>query len=650
MKRLLIVLAACGSGTPPLVPTPPPPPPVVTAPPPPTIAAPISRPDSEIELVAVTFDGTAAVTTGTTGDARLWPALDGTLEPRVLDLPPTQAIAVATDPRGVAIADVDTAGGLVMRVVDKMGATLASATFTNEIAFTDVLATPHGFLVARADQSVALVSNDGVLGPPLVAESGQRIAGFAVAATAGIALVELDSDTGRGLRWLTLSPLAWGAWVPTKISPEGVLALSPSAAQIAMIVGSDRFRTTVVLDAKTGDMVATTEENREGVDDVVFSTETDVFSGYATTRHISQMTVKGVPNHPRDQPLPSRRQVHRVAAAGGRAFVGQQFALQIESGRDRSYVGYAMTDFDEIVSAQDRVMVRTKDSFVEVGSDLIERAHLAFTDANGVEYAGGTQWLVGTMDQMTGVATVRLVDTKSSVDKLVVQGATGRFLFDPGSRLFSTNTNNSLLGRLDEDGVIHPLTGLKTRSSQTLIVPLDKTRAGGVSALVITHDAGERIRWVTDPADLTKGATVQLLDGNPEAYDETGNVYVVTRAGLKTNLSVYKNGVVGLQTIGEDLGPHVFARGDGKRIGRVGNSSFAVTDETGRVLFTVPHEGFVQIAWLADGTLIAGSRTGLATYNADTGERVALRCGLSFGVHLAPPDLTAVMPAMCSVP
>src|SRR5688572_12567328 len=46
-----------------------------------------------IRRLAVTVDGTAAITQDTLGGIRLWPRLDGTVEPRLVDLPPTRGLA-----------------------------------------------------------------------------------------------------------------------------------------------------------------------------------------------------------------------------------------------------------------------------------------------------------------------------------------------------------------------------------------------------------------------------------------------------------------------------------------------------------------------------------------------------------------------------
>jgi hypothetical protein len=622
--------------------------PSIAVPPP----APISRPDSEIETIAVTLDGTAAVTIGQGGDSRLWPALDGTLEPRMLDLPASTTIAVASDPRGVAIAAIDSAGGLVLRVVDRTGSVLSHGTLGPDVAFTDVITTPRGFLVTRADQTLAFVSPDGTIGATLATESSQRIAAIA-ASTTDVALVQLDTDTGRGLRWLQLAPsLAWGEWVPTSIPPEGVIALSPSAAQIGMLVGPDSARATVIMDAKTGAVTMAVEDQRADEDDLVLPTEADVYLGYAEAPHTQQLTIKNRPEKRTRKPEPTRRQVRRVVAARGRAFTGQGFSVMSDGADGRTFLGYDMTEFDELVSAQNRAMVRTRFNMVEVGPDLHETAHLSYDNLVSVEYAGGTRWLIEINDQVHTATSIRLVDTASALDKTVWKtvGNGGHMLFEPASHLFSVSGARGVLGRVDADGEFQSLAELKTRGGEILFVPLDKSRANGVSAIAITQDAGHRIRWVTDPSDLTTGVTVQLMDGDPLAYDETGNVYVLMRSQGNNNLATYKDGTLRAQTVDDKLGPQLYVRGDGQRIARTTFADFSVTDAASHVLWTVQHGGFARIAWLEDGSLLAGSNAGIAHYNGETGERLALRCGLSFGLHHELPTRISSVPALCSAP
>src|SRR5262245_31966380 len=84
--------------------------------------APIESPHgTPIKMIALTAEGTAAITCDTLDSLRLWPTLDGTVEPRVVDLPKPVAFALASDPRGFLIALIDPVGGLLLEVVDRRG-------------------------------------------------------------------------------------------------------------------------------------------------------------------------------------------------------------------------------------------------------------------------------------------------------------------------------------------------------------------------------------------------------------------------------------------------------------------------------------------------------------------------------------------------
>src|SRR5207237_6681763 len=65
-----------------------------------------------IRLVAVTADGGAVLSCDEFAGARLWPALDGSAEPRVVDLPEAQAVAIGKRDDGFAVLAIDQVGGL----------------------------------------------------------------------------------------------------------------------------------------------------------------------------------------------------------------------------------------------------------------------------------------------------------------------------------------------------------------------------------------------------------------------------------------------------------------------------------------------------------------------------------------------------------
>src|SRR6187455_2402309 len=114
---VLALAAACGTHAPPVeLPAPRP----VTRAPDAAVAqtlpaAPLVRTDGAgggaeaptggtIAALAVTPDGTAEVTADELGGVRLWPALDGSREPRVVVVPEPHALAIGTRQGGFTIA------------------------------------------------------------------------------------------------------------------------------------------------------------------------------------------------------------------------------------------------------------------------------------------------------------------------------------------------------------------------------------------------------------------------------------------------------------------------------------------------------------------------------------------------------------------
>src|SRR5690606_34897239 len=67
---------------------------------------------SNIDLVVISSDGKAVVTRDQIGGTRLWPALDGSVEPLVIPVQGPQQLSVETRPEGgFTVAVVDAAGG-----------------------------------------------------------------------------------------------------------------------------------------------------------------------------------------------------------------------------------------------------------------------------------------------------------------------------------------------------------------------------------------------------------------------------------------------------------------------------------------------------------------------------------------------------------
>jgi hypothetical protein len=80
-----------------------------------------------ISGIALSDDGTAALTIDVGNSVRLWPALDGTREPVAVPLAAPQETVLARSGDEFHIAALDTAGGLVLLRVDANGQLVGKA-------------------------------------------------------------------------------------------------------------------------------------------------------------------------------------------------------------------------------------------------------------------------------------------------------------------------------------------------------------------------------------------------------------------------------------------------------------------------------------------------------------------------------------------
>ena len=116
-----------------------------------------------IKRLAVTPDGTAAITQDELGGLRLWPMLDGSSEPRLVDLPAARGLAIGPDPRGFVVAALDQVGGLVIQVIDRDGIALQRASLRADPGHLGIEMTAKGLLAWRADQVIVRLSSEGAI-------------------------------------------------------------------------------------------------------------------------------------------------------------------------------------------------------------------------------------------------------------------------------------------------------------------------------------------------------------------------------------------------------------------------------------------------------------------------------------------------------
>src|SRR5580692_10200204 len=198
------------------------------APPPLVHAAPPER----MQVVAVTADGSAAFTGDADGDGRLWAALDGSVEPVVVDLPPARDAAIARDGDGFGIAVVDDAGGLVVEAFDRDGRRRARATVAPDPVARELAAVDAGIVVRRADHSIALLDWRGHQLARLVANPGEQLTHLAGNGHAAIVATARGKQAQLRRIDLAAGALAWGDAIASR--DVNLLALSPSGNRTAV--------------------------------------------------------------------------------------------------------------------------------------------------------------------------------------------------------------------------------------------------------------------------------------------------------------------------------------------------------------------------------------------------------------------------------
>jgi len=211
-----------------------------------------------IALLATSADGKTVATVDELGGTRLWTALDGSAEPRVVDFPRPTELVVGPHAKGYSLAMIDSVGGLVVQLVDKDGITLQRASLPIEPAYGGVGGvTDKGVLAWRVDQRLTLIAPDtGAILGELPTEAGQRM--VALTANSDRAVAVIESSTTTKARWITLSPqLAWGAWIEGADDLGPNITISPSGKRIASLIASaSRGITVEVIDTASGKLVA----------------------------------------------------------------------------------------------------------------------------------------------------------------------------------------------------------------------------------------------------------------------------------------------------------------------------------------------------------------------------------------------------------
>lgn len=597
-----------------------------------------------ITTLAVTPDGSSAVSVDELGGVRLWPTLDGTVEPRILDLPVPRELAVMKDPRGFVVAMLDEVGALVIQTVDGDGLGLQRATPPSEPAFKGVEATSTGPLAWRADQIVMRFAADGRIVEQLGTEAGQRLITITVAGDRAVAVIESGTDKlTRRARWLGLAPkLAWGGWIDAGDDVGRLIALSPSGKRLAMLSGATgQIAQLTVIETAKGTVVGT--QSDQAALGIAFVDDDHLALAGNGTIAWAKLEPKAKPKLP-----PPEGQVNNlaesglIAAGGGHAVSAINGELMIATPTKIEYLGYDLeSPAVAAVAPKGELMIGVGDTFALLDANLRAVASpslgvLPTSAVSELKWVGGDDWLVESSRISDGMTTLALVDVAKNktqvlrTDLAMVQ----LILHEPSTGLVTLSLGDApevshydpVKHKLDKIAALPKPKGYE----QSELVPVIPALAGGNHLVVVHMRDRMTIRWVKDPKALDKGANI-TVDGSLAGVDAAGHAFVWQNTPTgPLELVIYLEGKR-IGTLPTDAPVTLWPDRKGTRVVQVGQRSVGLATVDGKRTWLQSLQFVTEALWLDDGSIVVVSAGGLARLDANTGAVIAARCGWRFG-------------------
>lgn len=609
-----------------------------------------------VEL-ALSPDGTAALTADEQGGARLWPTFDGSQEPRVVALPVAKQLAVTRETDSFGVAVLDEVGGLYLAFLDATGRTVSHVTMSPDPPFVGFAMTELGLLAWRADQTLLLLDAQGGIRSQIATEPRERVITIAVAGKRAIALIEKDATT-RVLRWLTLQPsLAWGATLKLDDPNRGdKLALSPHATRLAVIHNDTTARATSVqiIDIATGKTLSSAPV--QATSELGFVDDDQLAIG--TQQGVAWLDTKAGQAKAQLRPNDARlfRRSVAFATGAGRAVTSANGELQLVTPTKTEYLGYAVVAPRFVEAAPNgELLVGTRDSFTRLDAKLRATGSPIVLATNPTQFLslGGNDWLVESVGASSKVE-LHVVDAANGAKTKVRDVKESNvMMYEPSSQLVTLS-----LGSLSEvtgfDAKTKQLDRLASVAKpsayeQTLLVPLAPKLANGNSLLHIAMREGPTVKWLRDARALDKAASTVTIDGSYAAADAAGHVFLwrTTQAG-KVELAVYLDGksIAQLQSEGPTS---LWPDRAGKTVALVGANTITLhTAADGKQLWAKELGAIQEAIWLDDGALAITSGGGIARLDPATGDITSARCGWSFGLAAAPHPPTSRVESLCA--
>jgi hypothetical protein len=639
------------------------------APPPPLTAA----HGSEIVALGVTADGGAVASADRLGGLRLWPALDGTREPIVIQGTAARAVALAREGDGFALSTLDDAGGVHIMRISAAGAVRERITVANEQRAIEIDGTPEGLVVLRADQTLELVDGAGQVRSRLTPDPGVHVDSVLVRGPRVLALVQ-EGKRVHG-QWIEIDHgMHWGAATPKLAIKVAHAVLSPDGTLLA--VSRPRSLHPVLIDLATGaprktPLCVTKEwpgDDGDTASELLRTDNTPVPLGFVSAKVVA-CSVTGTVQWWATDGTPRQNVAGTfsigalpAAVSDGALVIGMGPNLGIATPTSNKFLGYGLHDAAQLHSGPSGLLISGGDQALLLDASLHERARfelgrnpLEWRDAILIDeryaitvsprrgYPRDEGYQLAVFD---GIARAQhqLMQVELRDKDLRYEPSTGL--------LTAADATGSMLLQLDPR--THTF-GKPIRIASWLppsrVVPLDPTLAGGVAALEL-DDAGDGVIVGEFPlADIQPGATISArttyrLSGALRATDRTGRVYMQPRDAEE--IVVYARGV-GVARLPALTGMALSPSPDGSHVAAFATPRLVMLTAGGQVRWETALWNSADIAWTSSGDLVAQWLSGIAQVDVRTGALVERRCGWSFGLSDLPLDVGHTGPTICEV-
>jgi hypothetical protein len=593
-------------------------------------------PAGAIRLVAATPQGDAALTTDDLHGVRLWPALDGSQEPRIVLLPEAHALALGRRGDGFTAAVLDAAGGLYIATLDAQGRIHSHVSLAADPEFLGISVASRGLVAWRADQSLELRDGDGAVLARLATEPGERIVALSVAGEHVAVLLERDGT--RGVRTIALDKPTWGAWIDLGASTADLVAVAPSG-RFAVRDGT----TATVYDVSgklLSHLLRATGEAMVLADDTHVAMSSGsmlLWLAASDTASKASATVNA-----------------NIVAGGGRVISATNGDVALGTPADTHYLGYDVAS-PSVAQAigTGQLAVGSLAKVVTLDAQLrVARAPTLPVRDRIVElrWLEGDTWAVESGTASNDEPDFRVIDAgkvRVVKDRLAAPSIFG---YEPSTHVLTMSLGDTATV-YRYNPATHDLAQLAVASEastyfQTELIPLNPARAGA-QLLRVTMGSDTTFEWIPDATKLDKPSAKVKLTGSLAGADPTGNVYawVSTAAGME--LATYRDGKR-VASLPADGPVSVWPDPAGGRIVEIATKAVSLVTSDGKRQWTVAIDHPTTAVWLSDGGLAIVTAAGIARLDPATGKPTAVRCGFGFGLATAVHPTAPPVEPVCS--